>query len=90
MTRTKKKSSPVNVIESAWDAFFQASRDKEADHEKLAAEGWKTLREIATAMDLPEPTVRGIIKREGFETTTHKVLIGGVRRMTLFARPKIP
>jgi len=91
MTHTKKKlqvAKKPSVVDSAWDAFFEAKRNEDADPEKLAAEGWKSVYEIAKLLELPETTVRGMVKREKLELKRVKVLSNGVRRITLFARPK--
>jgi ABC-type taurine transport system substrate-binding protein len=90
MTHTKKKlqaAKKPSVVDSAWNAFFEARRNEGADPEQLAAEGWKSIKEIAQISGLPEPTVRTLIRREKFETMRVKVLTSGVRRITVFARP---
>jgi hypothetical protein len=89
MIRTKKKSSPVNVIDSAWESFFTEKREEIVDREQLAKDGWKTVREIAQRTGLPEPTIQNMVRREKFETMLAKVPHNGVRRTTLFVRPLI-
>jgi transposase-like protein len=86
MTHTKKKSSPVNVVDSAWDAFFAEKAPKVHDPDDLRKDGWISVREFEERANLPNTTVRHIIKREGMEVQQFCVYFRGTRRHMNFVR----
>jgi hypothetical protein len=84
MIRTKKKSSPVSVVDSAWDAFFAQKVAKVYDPEELRKEGWISLKDFQERTGLPNTTARSVIKKEGIESQAFCVIVAGRRRDVIF------
>jgi len=86
MTHTKKKSSPVNVVDSAWEAFFTERVPKTRDMEELRKEGWMPFYEFEERTGLSNTTARNMAKREGLEVQKFFVDCGNQRRHIKFVR----
>jgi hypothetical protein len=86
MTHTKKKSPSVDVVQSAWDAFFAAKGAGAVSVDDLRTEGWLLLSEFAEKMGMSRRGALDLAKREKLEVKSLRAAYQGVSRVRCFIR----
>jgi hypothetical protein len=86
MTRTKKKSQPADIVNSAWEAYFSAKTTDIKTEEELRREGWVSIFEFCKKMNLSRSGAAQRAEKERLQSERFRIYRGGALRSVLFLR----